>query len=397
MKRNKKGYSLLVLIIAVIVILIITTGVITTINISMEEKQINNFIYDLNNIEATAKQYYSNTGLIPNKGEVSVPPEFGSQLDANDGQIYYELDLSKLNVVNVHNPERTYLINKDSLRVYTTSGIEYKGETYYAVTDTLMGVNTKYEEQDIDVEFTFSPKTWAKRVDIKLTVPNKSKAEVDDWVLKWSSGPKNLDYFRVEGKLFDYLDNLPVYTNGVYSIYINNGETETVKNVVIKNIDDIYPKYDITNGNITIMDDETGIEVVKYKLRSEYERNKSKFEAEREPLDYYLLGGEGKLIESIKTDILEYQNKINDLNGEETILNQEFEALSDEEKELQRNNYEASIKDIGARLDALNVEYAHILDDDIEYVVFFKDYAGNGTVIVDEILTLRKVRETFNI
>lgn len=411
MMKNQKGYSLLVLIIAVTVILIITSGVISTVNISMEEKEINNFIYDMNNIEETAKQYYANTGVIPGNVIVQIATDaLKTQLDENDGEIYYLLDLSKLNITNLHEKDKTYIINGSSLRVYVLEGVRYKGEVYYTVTDALMGMKGKYQIQDQDISVSLTPTTWTRRVGIKVTIPNIAEA-LNGWTFKWNIGPKEIDFFQNGGGTeFEYGTGVTVNTNGVYSFYIKdaNGK-ETLKNVVIKNIDDIYPTYKIDEeGNLTIRDDETGIKDVMYKTLAMYEKNVEEFrvggkDAGKNELDFYVLHGTGDSLSQLKKDIQDFKAQKADIENRKKNIIEAYDRLNDEEKENGREKYENDINEINLEREELNTKYAHILDADGnlningEYVLYIEDYAENGTVIKNDKMTLNNICKNFNI
>lgn len=418
MMKSRKGYSLLVLVIAVTVILIITGGVISTVNISMEEKEINNFIYDLNNIEETAKQYYANTGVIPGNTMLNVISEdLKAQLDENDGEIYYLLDMSKLNVANLHEKDKTYIINEKSLRVYTLEGIRYKNEVYYTVTDELMGITGKYKMQDEDVIVSVTPSEWARKVGIKITIPNATD-ELEDWLFKWNIGPKDKSFFQSGGGAeFDYGDSVTVITNGVYSFYIkDDAGNETLKNVVIKNIDDIYPTYTIDeSGNLVIKDDETGIKSVRYKTLEDYNANVEEFRASgkldgKTELDFYVLHGKGDTLEQLEKDWKDLYNQEQDITSRYGAkigaIQDTFNNLSDEEKENERENYLENLANAEKERDeekkALYAKYSHIVDAEGNvrndaYVLYIEDYSENGTVILNDKLTLYKVFENFNI
>lgn len=411
MMKNQKGYSLLVLIIAVTVILIITSGVISTVNISMEEREINNFIYDLNDIEEAAKQYYANTGVIPGNTVVQITSEaLKTQLDENDGEVYYLLDMSKLNITNLHEKDKTYIINTTSLRVYVLEGVRYKGEVYYTVTDALMGIKGRYQIQDQDTSVSLTPTTWTRRVGIKVTIPNIAET-LNGWTFKWNIGPKGIDFFQNGGGTeFEYGTGVTVNTNGVYSFYIKdvNG-SETLKNVVVKNIDDIYPTYKLDEvGNLTVRDDETGIRDVMYKTIAKYEENVEEFrvggkDEGKTELDFYVLHGKGDSLSQLKKDIQEFKTQKADIENRKKSIIEAYERLSDEEKENGREKYENDINEIKLESTELNTKYAHILDADGnlnlngEYVLYIEDYADNGTVIKSDKLTLTNICKNFNI
>lgn len=393
--KNRKGYSLIVLIIAVIVILIITGGAITTLNISMEDRKINNFIYDINNIEEATKQYYSASGIIPViDGNVDISNIVSAgQIDSYDGSVYSILDISKLDANNIHEKDKTYIVNAESLKVYMIEGIEYKGTTYYTVTDKLMGSNTKYESQNMDIVCTVSPSVWTGKANIRVTVP---QGDITGWTFKYSRGPKDASFFASAGDetKFDYGKPITVKDNGAYSIYVKDSEgKETVKNVVVRNIDDIPPKYKLQDNNLTIMDDELGIKEIRYKTYSDEYDNMS---ADGK-LEFYLLGGKGNTVESLAIDIANYNNQKAIIDGEKTKLNSDYASLSEEEKEQLSEQYTTSRNALTEKENELNDQYAHILNENTRYVLYVEDLNGNAIVITEEIITLLKVRQMFNI
>ena len=399
--KNRKGYSLIVLIIAVIVILIITGGAITTLNISMEDRKINNFIYDINNIEEATKQYYSASGIIPViDGNVDISNIVSAgQIDSYDGSVYSILDISKLDANNIHEKDKTYIVNAESLKVYMLEGIEYKGTTYYTVTDKLMGSNTKYESQNTDIVCTVSPSVWTEKANIRVTVP---QGDITGWTFKYSRGPKDASFFASAGDetKFDYGKPITVKDNGVYSIYIKeSGEEgkETIKNVVVKNIDDIPPKYKLQENNLTIMDDELGIKEVRYKTYTEYSNNMAVYGNQGNKLDFYLLNGKGNTVESLAIDIANYNRQKEIISNERAKLNSDYASLPEEQKEQLSEQYLISSNDLTEKENELNTQYAHILNDNIRYVLYVEDLNGNAIVITEEIITLLKVRQMFNI
>lgn len=395
MKTKEKGYSLIVLIIAIIVILIITSGVISKINLSQEEKAINNFIYDMNTITEVARQYYSSTGTIPSLGKVNPPAEIGTQLNENDGETYHQVDLKKLKLTDIHEPNEEYIINEESLVVYRLKGISYKGETYYTVTDELMGKLGKYERQDLEVAYAVSPTTWTRTANIKITIPSEVDATISDWTFKWNVGPKDVAFFQDSGHSFSPSEAFAVSQNGVYSVYIKDDQgKETIKNIIVNNVDDLAPKYQIEeDGTITLRDDETGIHEVRYKLKSEYDKNQSG----RTPLDAYLEGGKGDTIEDLKNDIYVYYQTLEEYTSQLNTLEANYQALDDEQKLAQAETYTQSKQELQDKIKQLQNEYAYILDENIEYVLYVEDYAMNGTVITEGNLTFGKVKAMFNI
>ena len=65
MKTNEKGYSLNVLVITIAVMLILTTTAILTVKNLTGDREIANFMNDIQEVEIYAKDYYSRKKVLP--------------------------------------------------------------------------------------------------------------------------------------------------------------------------------------------------------------------------------------------------------------------------------------------------------------------------------------------
>ena len=101
MMNAKKGYSMVVLVIAITVILILATSVISVLQASKEKTEITNFIFDLTTVEEEVKNFYTRTGTLPVKTLEKIDmTELNntsqgilSQLNVYDNDNYYYIDL----------------------------------------------------------------------------------------------------------------------------------------------------------------------------------------------------------------------------------------------------------------------------------------------------------------
>jgi len=373
LKRNKSGYSIIVLVIAIVVILIISGITISALRTSRERTEIMNFIYDLNAIEEKVQNYYLENGTLPTisnesidihelarkigeeLGDATEAEEFLSQLSQYDNENYYIIDLSQLRGLSLKetfrgfdsfkatNPkDNGYIVNEGSLKVYVEKGTKYKiqgdekGKTYYGLNERLSNGQEVYTSIDEDVIIVGNPQNWVKEATLRVVLPKQSltQSSWDRWTFKWDFGPKTIDELKEipssdENRNFKYGEKLLVKSNGVYSIYIKNpdNDQETVRNISVTKIDDISPVYEFLEDGkrFNSYDKETGIKEIKFKKLSEYKANveQARIEASsgsdshseaRTKVDYYLMDGKGSDViydlDSFITDYLNAKSKI---------------------------------------------------------------------------------------
>ena len=145
------------------------------------------------------------------------------------------------------------------------------------------------------------------------------------------------------------------------------------------------------------MDDELGIKEVRYKTYTEYSNNMAVYGNQGNKLDFYLLNGKGNTVESLAIDIANYNRQKEIISNERAKLNSDYASLPEEQKEQLSEQYLISSNDLTEKENELNTQYAHILNDNIRYVLYVEDLNGNAIVITEEIITLLKVRQMFNI
>ena len=159
MMKIQKGYSMIVLVIAITVILILASSAISMLQISREKTEITNFIFDITTVEEEIQDFYTSTGTLPIKTYENVDMQalntneskgILSQLYVYDNDNYYDVDLSQLGTISVKDSERGYIVNEGSLKVYVRNGVEYENfetadvdedkTTYYTLTSNLVSL-----------------------------------------------------------------------------------------------------------------------------------------------------------------------------------------------------------------------------------------------------------------
>lgn len=122
--NNKKGITLVSLVVSVVILLILSTISIYSIKSADNINPYNNMIADINLLEDKIKIYYNKYSEIPKTSDVI----------EIEGVKYYKIDLSKLENITLNfgtneDSEDYYLVNSN-LEVYYKKGVK-KGEEVY--------------------------------------------------------------------------------------------------------------------------------------------------------------------------------------------------------------------------------------------------------------------------
>lgn len=125
----KKIVYILVLIIGIIIFI----GLKNAINNGITLSKINCMYEDIKILDDKIALYYLDYGYIPVKDKI----EFNNSVNPNDGDIYYEIDINKLDNIYLNygmrkdNSNDYYIINEQSHTIYYFGGINYKNEKQY--------------------------------------------------------------------------------------------------------------------------------------------------------------------------------------------------------------------------------------------------------------------------
>ena len=152
--KNQKGITMIALTITIIVLMIITSITIVNMNGSLKMKKLNRLYDDISNLKTKIDTYYMEYKELPTKGQycdktalTSILTTNGAtdvSLDANDGDNYYVIDLSKMEGVTLNygreyslwesgtTIQDLYIVNGQSHQIYYPKGIEFDNELYYS-------------------------------------------------------------------------------------------------------------------------------------------------------------------------------------------------------------------------------------------------------------------------
>lgn len=132
MKRNRIVFT-----ICAIIFFIILFEIVLYMDNGIKISELNNMYEDINTLENKIALYYLDYGKLPIIEDRKI--EFKEKsVNPNDNEIYYQIDLNKLEHLNLFYGDKIlgiddiYIINEQSHTVYYYKGFEYNGEIMHA-------------------------------------------------------------------------------------------------------------------------------------------------------------------------------------------------------------------------------------------------------------------------
>lgn len=115
-----------------IIVFVIFIVLVISINNGISLAKLNQMNQDIEVLEDSIALYYLNYGYIPIKEKI----DFEASINPNDDDIYYEIDLSKLENIYINYGKRKsendfYIINEASHTIYYFKGVKYKNQIYH--------------------------------------------------------------------------------------------------------------------------------------------------------------------------------------------------------------------------------------------------------------------------
>ena len=161
--KNKKGITLVSLVIAIAIMIIIVTIVVVSRKDTDETINLSNLSADIDQLSEKIQMYYIKHGTLPIKGEVITSPEIG-ETNPNDGENYYEIDISKLDNVTLKRPDEKYIINEQSHQIYTENPVIVDDIEFYTILDNSTGI--QQDEQAPGINIGEPSKAYAKQGEV---------------------------------------------------------------------------------------------------------------------------------------------------------------------------------------------------------------------------------------
>ncbi len=122
------------IIIYVVISFIIILTIIFYMKNSLAVSRLNNMYKDIETLEDEISIYYLNNSNLPVKNEII---NFENSINPNDDEIFYEIDLSKLENIDLsygnkyYGQTDIYIINQQSHTIYYLEGISYNNRKVY--------------------------------------------------------------------------------------------------------------------------------------------------------------------------------------------------------------------------------------------------------------------------
>ena len=160
-KNQKKGISLIILIVTITVAIILAVAVVTSLDSSIRESRLNGFAYEIATIEDAVKSYYISEGTFPKDLEneqqefdninsvkylYKLDDEFLEETALNNdtNNSFFVVDLSMLEAQNINinqndgnTEEKKFICAYPSFNVYSLKGISVNGTKYYSITSKI--------------------------------------------------------------------------------------------------------------------------------------------------------------------------------------------------------------------------------------------------------------------
>lgn len=177
--KQKRGISLIILVISIIIMIILSGTIITSINISTENASFSVFANDLAQLQESAKAMYIMEERLPvidnavkisrtdilDLVDITNKTLFEEELNLNkesENTFFYQLDLVKAGAGNVDNgtgikgTDDIYVISVNSLKVYYLKGVKYDGNTYFSINSKMTNIITLPENLEDESEVSIS-------------------------------------------------------------------------------------------------------------------------------------------------------------------------------------------------------------------------------------------------
>ena len=328
MNYKKYGISLLVLIVTIIVALIIISTAIVSISSVIQNNNISSFAEKMKALEDQVIMYYIENRDIPkkdntvySKGEIlsiasryeNVSGELGEELrlngDNTNSTVFYELDITKLEIQRFNEPDYMYVIAMPSLHVYSLIPLEAKEKNFFSLSSRINGSKV-IERNNVAVDFgTIVSNTngllvskkynnWTNKLGIKVETYVNSGEKLyvafnnKETEISTITNSNNSVYFdsltELQNSNFTSDDMLILSSKDAKDKYIqiikkSGTNILTSVNVYLNNFDYVTPKTtnlnnivestnDISTLTMNVNDDISGIKEVRYEYFSTYDR-----------------------------------------------------------------------------------------------------------------------------
>lgn len=194
--RNKrsKGISLLALVITITIMLILAGILIFQAQKYNQTKELNELYSDIKVLKDSVGVYYLQYNTLPlgEKVDVDVKAIVGDQINVNDGDDYYYIDISALENLTLSDKRNPagYIINTTTHEIYYIDGVTVDDKIYYKDTTTSSEIITD-EEDTLKVTISSDAEKITNKTTIIYTIEfNKKVVDFDKDDVSVTNGNK---------------------------------------------------------------------------------------------------------------------------------------------------------------------------------------------------------------
>ena len=149
---NKKGISLMVLIVTIIIAIILAVAVTVTLDNGIKNSRVNSFIYEISTIEDAVKSYYTMNNELPSddsfkdKSANEAVSDYSLSIDemkenGDENSTFFLVDTKKIDaeseIQKSVDKTKKFICAYPSFNVYSSKGISVNGKKYYSITENL--------------------------------------------------------------------------------------------------------------------------------------------------------------------------------------------------------------------------------------------------------------------
>lgn len=403
--KNEKGITLIALTITIIVLMIVTSITVVNMESSMKVRKVDKLYNDISNLQTKIDTYYVEYKELPileqyceSQDELKSILELNGvsdvQLDKNDDEYYYVIDLSKFDGLTLSygkefdsdlstdkGKKDLYIVNNRSHQIYYPKTISFNKKYYYSYLNSdktitigdISSVNgdiTINAEKNINMNYSILTGTKVKLM-VNVTISDEGK-ENCKYQFAWSNNSESANNYKDFPNVTDGSDGISLESEklggGQYWLYIkriNEVGNEEIKKVKFNNEgDDILP--------IVIEEKSIVLSVLNYNQKVGVKISYNNVQIE--DLKY----GTGNSLEEAQNNLKKFSKDLIDENSDESIT--EYNIMEEDGIDLTKYLYvQGKEKD----KDNITSAYIYILQESNSVESEVSMYNCLNTEIVD--------------
>lgn len=292
--KNKKGVSLVVLVITIIVMIILASVIIFVSADATNNSKMAAFASDLTQIEDVIEEYYLNNNELPivsgvsySKGQVINLISEGSTTlneeiieNGDDSAVFYKVDLAKLPIDSSYRGIEAdgditdiYLVSSQNFNVYYLKGEKIANEYYFSLTARLIKKSKINSNSSVDtsnivisnttagIKLTKNTGDWTNNLTVDVETTLNTNETIEYLLAGTSAGTSTEGTFTVN--VSDILDSNSTLKNTFYNsdankvLTINKYDTSSGSNVLVASASITVTNLDMLSGTASPVTENT--------------------------------------------------------------------------------------------------------------------------------------------